>query len=227
VDTFYIDEHEVTNVRYRKFLDWVEAHGDEPYRHPQQPAGKSHRPRYWSDFRPGILQEIGIARLQPFDAGTFQGDQQPVVGIDWFDAHAYARWAGKRLLREEEWEKASRGTDGRLWPWGNQWDFSRCNSGGYEWNGERDGHVYPAPVGSYPTGISPYGCLDMAGNVGEWTASDDVPGPVNRPGDLGQVVKGGGSSSYPSAVTAASREVRERTFRYFCLGFRCARNGGR
>jgi formylglycine-generating enzyme required for sulfatase activity len=217
VKAFYVDRTEVTNAQYRAFLAWVKKHGDATVRHPRQPAGKDHTPRYWKPFRPKLLRTTGMARLQPFDDETFCGDTQPVVGVDWFDAYAYARWAGKRLPTEAEWEKAARGTDGRTWPWGNEWAFDRCNSGGYEWKGEKDGFIYVAPVGSYPKGASPCGCWDMAGNAWEWTAESEQVGVKTR-----YAIKGGGSNSYPSQVRAASRKLYEPTFRSFAVGFRCA-----
>ncbi|MBM3320033.1 MAG: SUMF1/EgtB/PvdO family nonheme iron enzyme, partial [Candidatus Eisenbacteria bacterium] len=88
-------------------------------------------------------------------------DDHPVVNVSWQDAVALCQWAGVQLPSEAEWEKAARGTDGRRYPWGNQWESGRCNVG----------TAGTSPVGNYPGDKSPYGCFDMAGNVSEWTRS--------------------------------------------------------
>jgi len=91
-------------------------------------------------------------------------DDHPMVNVSWDDAAAYAKWAGVGLPTEAQWEKAARGTDGREYPWSNEWDGSKCASllGA--------GLASTKPVGSYPKGVSPYGLHDMAGNVREWCA---------------------------------------------------------
>ncbi len=239
LDSFAIDKYEVTNRQYRAFLDWVEANGDASVRHAEQAEGKSHVPRYWSNYNP-LLSEERTKQLAPFSEETFLQDDMPVVGVDWFDAYAYAKWAGKRLPTEAEWEYAARGSDQRLWPWGNEWSWGLCNIGGDKTGTDvrdkardRDGFVYPAPVGSFPESASPFGCFDTAGNVAEWCAdwyseSYYAEGPDRDPAGpktgKHRSIRGGSSQSVPSGVRCAARAHQEPEFRKFTLGFRCARD---
>jgi formylglycine-generating enzyme required for sulfatase activity len=134
---YYMARTPVTNAQYATF---VQATGHE-------------QPWLWKDGKPPRGKE-----------------NHPMVKVSWYDAMAYCRWlaevTGKSycLPSEAEWEKGARGSDGRIYPWGNQWDAERCNS-------KEGGKGDTTPVGAYPQGASPYGLLDMAGNVLEWTRS--------------------------------------------------------
>jgi len=116
--------------------------------------------------------EVTVAQYRKFCSATGRTmpetpfwnweDTHPVVNVTWYEAAAYAKWAGGRLPTEAQWEKAARGTDGRKYPWGNIRDLNNCNCMWKEWK--------TMPVGHYAAGVSPCGCYDMAGNAYEWCA---------------------------------------------------------
>lgn len=179
--TYYIDQYEVTIAQYAEFLKYLTDHPDEAakFDHPNQPKGKSHVPVNWAT-RPGDnpgyyerAQKWGKFDNAPLDVNC------PVFGLDWFDAYAFAKWKGKRLPTEKEWEKAARGVEGFKYPWGNNNEEKWANLGrDYDPNpavgGEFDGHDRWSPVDAMKKDKSPFGVMDMAGNVSEWTADYDV-----------------------------------------------------
>ena len=175
-------------------------------------------PEYWIDKTPvtnGEYARFVAAGHKP--PQHWKGDRprdeitdHPVVYVSWHDAVAYCEWAGKRLPSEEEWEKAARGTDGRKYPRdGRAPTRELCNSRGYQ--------GYTTPVGTYsPKRDSPYGCMDMSGNVWEWTATRHERGGI--------VVRGGSSLiTSPSHVRSANRYWNVPDYGLGDIGFRCAR----
>jgi serine/threonine-protein kinase len=195
LSAFYIDQYEVTNARYKQCVE----------------AGNCSRPSSTSSSTRGPY--YGDARY----------DNYPVIYVNWEQAKAYCEWRGSdtRLPTEAEWEKAARGTDGRLYPWGDTFDKNRVNS----WEGgKRD----MTEVGSYPSGASPYGALDMAGNVWEWVADwyQMYPGgkPLSDFGEKYRVVRGGAWHFSGSRVRAAYRDRDAPSAANDLVGFRCARS---
>lgn len=189
---YMIDRFEVTNAQYALFLSDLRKSGDHSTCHPNEGQGKDHTPSKWK-----VTQ--------------FNGKDYPVVGVDFWDAYAYARWCGKRLPTEKEWEKAARGTDAYVYPWGDLWDPSRLNWADFVLKKEPS----TQPVGSFPLGASPYGCMDMAGNVAEWCMDNYDPDS-----EAAKVVRGGSFLNREETI-AFSRWRQNRSWRAKTLGFRC------
>jgi formylglycine-generating enzyme required for sulfatase activity len=189
------------------------------------------------------------------DGGMADADDRlPMANVSWADAQAFCRFAGGRLPTEAEWEKAARGTDGREFPWGDDSQCDRANWGNFDGEGpcadRNPGH--PVAVGGYPAGASPYGVLDLGGNVWEWVADrydDDASPTATEPSARSgkarspenrvsgersrrgagrvtapdrRVVRGGSCCSYFVGPRAANRNAWAADHRDFDLGFRCA-----
>ncbi len=196
---YEIEIYPVTNRRFREFME-SDGYSTESY---------------WSE------EGKNWYRIKKFASPEFWTDEKwnqpshPVVGVSWYEADAYCRWLTQTLddgceymlPSEEEWERAARGTDGREYPWGNDFDQERCNTDG-------SGFKATTRVTRYPNGISLDGCYDMAGNVWEWTSTLDS----------GLYVVKGGSWYYIREDARCGMRGRGTPYdRYDYIGFRCAR----
>lgn len=209
LDAYLIDVYHVTNKRYEMFLQDLAKASDHPspWCHPNEPEGKVHIPQFWYN-------------------NLWNQEDHPVIGVDWWDAYAYCKWAHKELPTEAQWEKAARGTDGRIYPWGNELPTPElCNFHSF--------YARTTPVGKFPENCSPSGCFDMAGNVWQWCLDWFDPtfyktSPLKNPigPNSGRSKSGRGGSWYNDA-----RKVRTSTRGYGSspndrnprLGFRCVK----
>ncbi|MFB0533674.1 MAG: formylglycine-generating enzyme family protein [Anaerolineae bacterium] len=192
LEAFEIDVFEVTNADFARFVE------ETGYQTEAEKAGEMG----WRAYAEGK-------------------DNYPVVKVTWNDADAYCRWAGKRLPTEVEWEKAARGEEGFIYPWGNEWDPAKVNA-------KESGFRGTVAVGSFAEGASPYGVFDMAGNVWEWMADwyqayPDSTYQSEYFGEKFKVTRGGGWFQEANLVTTFNRSATDPSAANDDLGFRCAR----
>ena len=213
VPDFEIGVHAVTNEQFARFLSATRP----------SPA----QLEFWMSSLVRITSPA--APNEPFSV-TQGFERHPVINVSWFGADAYCNWAGLRLPTEVEWEKAARGTDGRIFPWGNDWDSGRLC-----WWGSHDAHHDTVPVDEFENGCSPYGIFQMAGNVEEWCVDwyrRDIYQRYAR-GDLrvptagmGRVVRGGNClRKNKLEFRCAMRRANTPSFaNILYTGIRCARS---
>lgn len=212
------DRHAVTVSRYRRFLDALRPDGTSAWDHPDQPDHVNHTP--WTDR----LREPDYYRNPRYDS-------HPAVCVNWWSAYAFAAFEGKRLPTALEWEAAARGTDGRLFPWGDEPDGAPVNCAD-AWVGhpvvtfqawQRDfaqealRRAWVTPVDERPANRSPYGVADMVGNVWEWTATS-----LDDPGEA--VICGGSYDNPLRAVQTSSKGVYRKRGGSNAVGFRCVQD---
>jgi len=211
LDAFYIDRVEVTNAQYVRFLNAMGGHTG-------MCGGRDCVETQIEDKYSHILGQEGRYEVE---SGF---EDHPVTQVSWYGAQAYCAWVGARLPTEAEWEKAARGVDGRLYPWGNE--PPDCDKAQY---GDCGGAT--VAVGSRPAGASPYGVLDMAGNVWEWVGDwydpayyDASPerNPQGPDSGVRKVFRGGSWGYLPTFIRASDRARNRPTYAGFNVGFRCA-----
>lgn len=207
LDSFWLDRTEVTNAQYQRCVK----------------AGKCTPPG----------SEGSPTRAKYFGESAY--DSYPVLFVDWHQANAYCTWAGARLPTEAEWEYAARGPEGRVYPWGNEYDAARlnsCDAGcGFDWEDKaaKDGYADTAPVGSYPVGASWSGAFDLAGNAWEWMGDwyGDYPAgrqtnPTGPASGTLRVLRGDAADGTRSVSRSAARHGETPSRPYEYTGFRCA-----
>jgi formylglycine-generating enzyme required for sulfatase activity len=231
-------EPEMALIPAGEFLMGSDPEKDKGARDDELPQHRLFLPEYYMARTPVTNAQyaafVRAAGHKPPDPGEGQRPPQgkedhPVILVTWDDAIAYCKWlaevTGKpyRLPSEAEWEKAARGTDGRIYPWGNEWDAKRCNA-------EKIGYWdETTPVGSYPQGASPYGLLDMAGNVVEWCHSlystypyNATDGREDAEARYVRVLRGGAFNDNAWDVRCAHRSGDYPNNGYGHTGFRIA-----
>ena len=220
LDAYWIDKTEVTNEQYTAFLN--------------EEGNQSEGGETWLDVGSGDERIYQVNDMWQTEAGY---EDHPVVEVSWYGAAAYCEWAGGRLPTEAEWEKAARGENGFLYPWGdgvlngNLANFCDRNcKKDFPDFGEDDGYAETSPVGNYPAGASSYGALDMAGNVWEWVADwfdedyysvspDENPtGPLS--GEY-RVMRGGSWGDFSSLQRCSLRYWLAPDLPWNNVGFRC------
>jgi len=212
---FYIDKYPVTNREFCQFLN--------------DAGNRMEDGAYWYQRKFGHIDSTSDGFK--VEAGF---ERHPVVSVSWYGARAYARWVGKRLATEHEWEKAARGMLGRLFPWGSVFDWEKANTASYwakrnisaaardHWYEDGGARISDTtPVDQFPEGVSPYGCYDMCGNVWEWTSTRAVRLIRKEP----RYINRGGAFSYGvEQVRTAFRGRGHPGATGSITGFRCARN---
>ena len=218
---------QIENLPEQKQISWEESAADDEWRKAELPQHIVALSGYWV-----YKYEVTVAQYRKYCVDT--GNQMPkapdsgwienhpIANITWQEAASYAAWAGASLPTEAQWEKTARGTDGRIYPWGNDYDRSKCNR-------RANVQIRTEPVGSYPEGASPYGCLNMAGNVWEWCSDwyngdyyskSPASNPTGPERGAYRILRGGKWRTHIRYYRCSSRLSYPPSYRSYSIGFR-------
>jgi formylglycine-generating enzyme required for sulfatase activity len=197
VEFFRIGKYPVTHVQFQAFID----------------APDGFRSDVW-------WQGLAKRQAEPGEQ-AWPVDNNPRENVSWYDAVAFSRWLSDKtglaisLPTEQQWQRAAQGDDGRVYPWGNVFDSNRCNT-------QESGINCTTPVDEYPTGASPFGVMDMAGNVWEWCLNEHYDNPENTglAGDAARVQRGGSWLFFQNDARCDYRDGNSPDFRSYNVGFR-------
>jgi formylglycine-generating enzyme required for sulfatase activity len=207
VPAFEMTKHLITNAQFRPFVE----------------AGGYEQKEWWTEE--GWQARKREKRIAPrhWDEEQWNKDDYPVVGASWYDAIAFCRWLSDKtgqtitLPTDAQWSRGAGGEDGRSYAWGNEWDASRCNS-------QETGLAHTTPVSQYPTGASPYGVLDMSGNVWKWCLTGYETGTTETEGKEIRLLRGGCWMDGKDGVKITHRLRHRPNLRSYLIGFYVVKN---
>ncbi len=218
---------QIENLPEKSRISSLQSAAEDEWRKAELPQHAVALSGYWV-----YKYEVTVAQYRKYCAETGRQmpkapesgwlDDHPIAYITWREAANYATWAGLSLPSEAQWEKAARGTDGRIYPWGNDYNRSKCNR-------RANGLMRTEPVGSYPEGASPYGCMDMAGNVWEWCSDwyskdyyskSPAINPTGPERGGYRILRGGKWRTLTRYYRCSSRLSYPPSYRSYSIGFR-------
>jgi formylglycine-generating enzyme required for sulfatase activity len=210
VPAFQIAKYPLTNAQYARFMET---------------SGYRER-KWWTAAGWQQREQDGWTEPRYWRYAKWNGAEKPVVGVSWYEAVAFCRWLSEvsgepvMLPTEQRWQRAAQGDDGREYPWGNEWDGARCNNSVSPRRSRQT-----TPVTQYPNGASPFGAMDMSGNVWEWCLTVYESGSTSLDGTDVRVLRGG-SWNYndPDIFRASYRTCWDPSDWSADFGFRCVRS---
>jgi formylglycine-generating enzyme required for sulfatase activity/CheY-like chemotaxis protein len=207
LQSFSVDKTEITRGQYAVFVDWLKKHPSQAgkYDHPAQPKDLSHLP--WPPVPPSLKKESDEKNAAAQNKKNSADDLLPASEVSWWDAYAFANWAGRSLPTAEQWEAAARGSKGLIYPWGDEPEQNTANTKPSTTDKE---HPPSSGAAADQKDISPFGVVGMAGNVSEWT--------INEGANATKVIKGSNYLAPLTSLDSSSAYAPDKKIK--TLGFR-------